>query len=497
MKKISRPFFSWLKPAIIICWVVLFALLLKRDVFIDTITIKENQILRQAESEEYQSIYFKDSKIGHVFSSYSSGPDSSLLLRQSASMKLHVAGTVQDIELELLATLATGNILKDFTFSFQSPFYRMKANGTVKGNSVNYTLETGTNVIHDSYTFDNQPLLATSRRGYLLSEEMKEGEKKKIGWFDPFSLTGKESIIEYRGRDSILIGGRVHNLHRFTESFAGTRVNSWLNDSGVLIKEESPAGFVFIKEPKFKALSISDGGEEILSAVAVKIKGKMAIPKGKKMQYRLDFPTDLTLDLAGGRQVFSDSVLTLTRETVPDSATGPVCSDINTSLAATPYVQSDNEEIQSIAHDIISTGTNRVDHVRELGLWVYENLEKRPVLGIPDALSTLQNRQGDCNEHAALFAALARSASIPARIVAGVTYHKSAFYYHAWNEVCLGSQWISIDTTTNQFPADLSHLRLIQGELQEQVRIGGLLGKLSIEPLQEGTKNDSPLTETP
>lgn len=473
-----------LKLTIVICWVILFTLLLKRDVFIDTVSIEEQQILQQAESEEYQSIYFKNDKIGHVLNRYSAGPDSTWLLEQSARMKLRVAGTVQDIELDLFATLTKGNALKSFTFSFRSPFYQMKANGTVTGKNVSYTLETGTNVIHDTQTFNNQPLLATSRRGYLLGEGIREGEKKKIGWFDPFSLTGKESVIEYRGKDAILIGGRVHNLHRFTESFSGTRVNSWLNDSGVIIKEESPAGFVFIKEPKFKALSISEGSEEILSAVAVKIQGEMVMPKGKTMQYRLDFPDGLNLDLAGGRQEFSDSILTLTRETVPESVTAPVCSDIDGSLSPTPYVQSDNKEIEKIADQIVSTMTNPVNQVTELGSWVYENLEKRPVLGIPDALTTLQNKQGDCNEHAALFAALARASSIPARIVAGVTYHKNAFYYHAWNEVCLGDQWVSIDTTTNQFPADLSHLRFIRGEMQEQVRIGSLLGKLGIEPLK-------------
>jgi hypothetical protein len=483
MDILPRTSFTWLKLAIIICWGVLFALLIKRDVFIETVTIKEHHILKQAESEEYQSIYFKKSKIGYVLNKYSAGPDSTWLLEQSARMRLHVAGTVQDIELKLLATLAGGNILEKFTFSFNSPFYRMKADGTVSGNSVTYTLETGTNVIHDTQTFDNQPFLATSRRGYLLSEGIQEGEKKKIDWFDPFSLTGRESVIEYRGKEPILIGGRIHNLHKFTESFSGTRVNSWLNDSGIIVKEESPAGFVFIKEPKFKALAISDGGEEILSSVAVKIKGEMVMPEGQTMQYRLDFPSDLDLDLAGGRQEFTNGILTLVQETTPDSTTGSVCTDIDNSLSPTPYVQSASKEIEKLVSDITSAREDQVSRVKDLGLWVYENIEKRPVLGIPDALTTLQNRQGDCNEHAALFAALARAASIPARIVAGVTYHKNAFYYHAWNEVCLGDQWISIDTTTNQFPADLSHLRFIQGEMQEQVRIGGLLGKLSIEPL--------------
>ena len=46
--------------------------------------------------------------------------------------------------------------------------------------------------------------------------------------------------------------------------------------------------------------------------------------------------------------------------------------------------------------------------------WVHKNLEKRPVLSVPNALETLENRIGDCNEHAVLLAAFARAAGIPA-----------------------------------------------------------------------------------
>jgi transglutaminase-like putative cysteine protease len=92
---------------------------------------------------------------------------------------------------------------------------------------------------------------------------------------------------------------------------------------------------------------------------------------------------------------------------------------------------------------------------------------------------------GDCNEHASLFTALSRASGIPAKIAAGVVYHKGAFYYHAWNEVCLSGTWVSLDTTTDQFPADLSHIKFVEGELREQVQIGSLLGTLEIEPLTE------------
>lgn len=483
MIRISWQPTSLAKLLIFLGWAVLFFLLLKRDVFIDTIDLKELQTLRQAESEEFQSIYFRGEKIGYVSNTFKAGPDNDQLLEQEARMNLNIAQTVQTITLRLKATLAAGNYLKNFEFSFQSPFYRMQASGTVAGNTLDYHLATGTNIISDTLTFANPPLLATSRRAYLLRNDMKAGEKRRIPWFDPVSLTGKESVLEYHGRESVLINGRVQKLHRFSESFSGARVNSWLNDAGAVIKEESPAGFVFLKEPKFKALELSGGGEELLSAVAVKLQTALGDISGTTMHYRLEIPSDTEFDLNGGRQQFYDNLLTITREELPVGSSAPTCSAAAEALAASPYIQSDHPDIRQLAGQITAGTTNPLDKVKKLAAWVYENLDKRPVLGLPDAMTTLTTRQGDCNEHAALFAALARAAAVPTRIAAGVTYHREAFYYHAWNEVCLDDRWISIDTTTHQFPADLTHLRFVIGEMQEQLRLGGLLGNLVIEPL--------------
>lgn len=482
-KLLSKP----TKIAITVLWAVLFTMLLRRDYFLQSIDIEELRTMQQAEEEEYQSIYFKQKKIGYVRSRFTRKDQNSWIMQQQAYMKLNVAGTSQDIQLKLEATLSTTNLLKEFSFAFRSPFYKMEATGTVTGNRVSYILDTGANIIQDFVIFNDPPLLATSRRGYLLAKGLDVGEKLRVPWFDPFSLTGKESVIEYRGKELIRIGGRVHNLHRFTESFSGARISSWLNDSGVIVKEESPAGFVFQKEPKFKALSSVDAVTEILSAVAVQPEGTMPenLALRQTMNYRLTIPRNTDLDIAGGRQQFDGQTLTLTREQLPKYPTDLACEKGENTLQPSPYIQSDNKTIHKLATELTSSAGSKVKQIHQLSTWVYHNLEKRPVLGLPDALTTLRNKQGDCNEHAALFAALARSIGIPSRIVAGVTYHKEAFYYHAWNEVCLADNWISLDTTTNQFPADLSHIRFITGEIKEQVRISGLLGNLSIQPLSD------------
>ena len=114
---------------------------------------------------------------------------------------------------------------------------------------------------------------------------------------------------------------------------------------------------------------------------------------------------------------------------------------------------------------------------------MYRNIEKRPVLSLPDALSTLENRVGDCNEHAVLFAALARAAGIPCRLEAGLVYLKGRFYYHAWNLVYLGS-WITVDALFGQIPADVSHIRLVTGSPSQQLDIMGLIGKLQLKIIE-------------
>jgi hypothetical protein len=479
---------SLIKGVICVAWVLLFALLLHRDSFVKTINSRESAILEQARRTEYQGIYFKDKKIGYVQHHGAPADDNTLVVSQRAIMDLNISGQSHPIDLDLRATIDQNSRLRDFRFNFSSPFYRMEAVGTVSGSTVSFRLDTGNSIIEDQIDLSDPPLLPTSRRAYLLSQDLAIGEKIRVPWFDPLSLTGKTSLVEYRGREKTLINQRVYPLHRFTELFAGVRVNVWLDDDGVVVKEESPAGFVFIREPEFKAKMHDGRSQDLLAGVSIGISGTLPDLSAREvMRYRLRLPEEGDFDLSSGRQSFVDPILIVRREQLPsDSAaeTEP-CAAADRELQASPYIQADAEEIIALSREITSELASPLARASALADWVYHNLEKRPVIGIPDALSTLKTGIGDCNEHASLFAALARAAGIPTKIAVGVVWQHDAFYYHAWNEVCLDGTWISLDTTTNQLPADLTHLKFVEGELQEQMRIGALLNNLQIEPLND------------
>ena len=241
-----------IKSGLILTWVLLFGLLLQRDYFITTLDTREAAALERAERTEYQSIYFKNSKIGYVENQFM--PEGEMLIiSQKAVMRLNIGGQTHPVDLRLTAKIHPDSRLDAFNFDFTSPFYKMKAHGNVTGNSITFQLDTGNNTIEDRISLDEPPLISTSRRAYLLTRDLEAGDKVRIPWFDPVSLTAKSSIIEYRGKEPILILDRVYHLHHFVENFSGARINSWLDDDGHVVKEESPAGFVFIREPEFKA----------------------------------------------------------------------------------------------------------------------------------------------------------------------------------------------------------------------------------------------------
>jgi transglutaminase-like putative cysteine protease len=111
--------------------------------------------------------------------------------------------------------------------------------------------------------------------------------------------------------------------------------------------------------------------------------------------------------------------------------------------------------------------------------WVYRTLEKKITISVPSAAQVLEQKSGDCNEHTVLYVALARSLGLPARTAAGVVYLRGQFYYHAWPEVWLG-QWVAVDPTFGQLPADAAHLRFTIGGLAQQVELVRLIGRLQV-----------------
>ena len=231
--------------------------------------------IEQAEEESYLGVYFNNERIGYVRYRFTPTDAGSFLLNQQARLHLNILGETHLVTMDVAAHLDRGLLLQDFQFSLQSPFYAMRATGRVADNRLSFSLSTGKETVRETIALAAPPFLATNQRGYLLKENLHPGDKVRVPFFDPVSLSAKETVLEYRGLEKILIKGRIYQLHHFVELFSGVRINSWLDDEGQVIKEETPAGFLFLREPKFKALDIKASPAELLSSVSVKPLGRL------------------------------------------------------------------------------------------------------------------------------------------------------------------------------------------------------------------------------
>lgn len=64
---------------------------------------------------------------------------------------------------------------------------------------------------------------------------------------------------------------------------------------------------------------------------------------------------------------------------------------------------------------------------------------------VPNIDSTLETGNGICYDYSSLFASMLRSVDVPAKLIKG--YKNDISVYHAWNQVYLNGEWVTIDTT--------------------------------------------------
>ena len=102
------------------------------------------------------------------------------------------------------------------------------------------------------------------------------------------------------------------------------------------------------------------------------------------------------------------------------------------------------------------------------------------------ALDVLKGGRAECQGHALLYAAFARTLGIPTRIVNGIVYAPDfrGFLYHSWNESIVDGRWVAVDPTLGQIPVDATHIKLLEGQnLSDLMPLVDMIGKLKVRIL--------------
>jgi hypothetical protein len=456
----------------------------------DTEATRDHPLATQTwvDRETWMSISQHGQKIGYSHRQFSRSNEGFRVV-ESVFMRINMMGMIQDIRYRTEGMFQQDLTFSSFNFNLQSNLFQFKARGISDGKTLILMAGPSGAERRVQLPLERETFLPVGILEILNTKNLKPGFSRTLYVFDPATQASRPLKIAILGEEAISVVGRQENALKVSLDFMGAPQFAWIGKDGTVLKEE---GFLGInleqvtREEALARLPVSAGADlgEIASIPVNRTLDE--VHQLMELRVRLDRIETEALFLDGGRQSFRDKVLTIRKESLPRSNSPEterrLFEDGKTYLESTPFIQADHPEILSKTREIVSPSDSVRVKANKLVSWVNRNIQKRPVLSVPNALETLQRRLGDCNEHAVLLAALTRAAGIPAQVEAGLVYQEGRFYYHAWNILYVGS-WMTADAVMNQLPADVTHIRLVRG-MERQVDLMSVIGRVKLEILK-------------
>ncbi len=480
------------RMAIVALWIILVAILVRGGLHQTGPPADTGPRLSTAplaSEESWMGVYMQDRKIGYTHHRVTPLDDGYRLEEQSL-LRLTVMETTQTVNALVEATTTPDYALRTFAVSLNSGVGFLTVHGEVREADVTIRMVSGGEESEQRFPVSEPIYIPSSARAHLTAAGFQAGQTMSLQVFDPSAMENHPMQVTVERRQPVRVNGQTVDAWRVRESFRGMESTVWFDDGGNVIREEGPMGLVSVRESPGYAMSggwAEDAAFDLMAVIAVPVREAIPAPRRlRRLAVRVGGLGDMPVP-ADARQSYRDGLLVVQKEdaAAEESYTLPYeGGQWETDLVATIFLQSEHPRIRATARRVLAGEMDARRAAERLRQWVFQRLEKTPVASLPNALQVLEMGAGDCNEHAVLWAALARAAGLPARVVAGVVYTDEVFLYHAWNEVWLGSGWVSVDPAFDQMPADATHIKLIEGGPEAHAALVAIIGKLSLEVIE-------------
>jgi len=374
----------------------------------------------------------------------------------------------------------------EFDFEVESAGHRFGLEGQVAEGQLDAQIVSAGETIPLEMPIDDQLLVAGGLGSSLSFPALEVGDRVRFASFDPLTLRAGEVRVRCVALEELEVAGEIVEARVLMVDAGGFESRAWVDAEGQVLRAETPLGLVLQKTSaaEIGAEPAEGLGGDFLELTAVRPRGERPFRGAEEIRLRLGGVGGLEPPEGPGQEKLSDGTYRLSRPA--ESAEGGAAGDLDpVFLKGDAFIQAEHPKIRAQALEIVEGIDDPWRRAVAIYDWVYTRLDKEPVPSLPSALEVLETRRGDCNEHAVLFAALARASGLPTRVAVGLVWSDDydGFYYHAWPEVHVG-RWIAMDPTLGQPLADATHLELLEGGVERWPRLLPYLGRLEIEILE-------------
>jgi hypothetical protein len=495
---ITRP----LSVLVVVAWLICMALLVHRSYLQAAPANLATDLARYGPTATWRGVYYRGEKIGFTVSQTVRKPDG-FELQEDTRLQLTLLGSTSTTTIRTIALVDASFVLQSFAFSLDPGTGAIHVRGSIDpqgpdsagSHRLTVAITSAGVTTTETHQLAEAPVMSLNLSRMLASRGIAAGTRHHWTILDPATMKHAPVDVRVAAREVVRTRDGVFPAFRVHMSYYGLQTTSWVTDTGDIVREESPLGLMTVRESPEQAqgLAIPSGVQQDLmrmSAVVPVMSRRIDEPRDvRRLRLRLEGVDLPAADLDGVGQTVEGSIIDIRdpRTLQP----GRADAGARQFLAPEPLIESDAAEIVAEAGRAVGDATRTRDKAERLTRYVNALLDKKPTVSLPSALEVLRTKVGDCNEHTALYVAMARAAGIPARIAVGLVYvrgARGAFYYHAWPEVYLEEStgrglWLPVDPTLNQFPADGTHVRLVRGGLDQQAAILPLIGRLRMTVL--------------
>ncbi len=503
---------------VLLIWLAMVGWQFRREYFQPELARLAEAALSLAPGINFYTLTMGNRTVGQATSRLDTLPDG-FELEDLMSLELPALGQTGTAVARTRVRLSPSLVMQSFDFSLDSEVGRFEASGVLRADTtLEVTIVSAGSEQNLSFRLSQPPVVSNVVPiRVAMGEGWQVGRTHRLPVFDPTSLSTRTVEVQVVEHDTLFVTdsaalnpetnrwepARIDSVPawKIAELFGGMRVESWVDEDGRILEASSALGFSMQKteyelarqsQEDARLAGIDPIDDDVILSTAISSNVDLTgAEQYEELRFRLSGVDLSGFELEGGRQSVRGDTLIIRREAwdaIDPSYRLPYAfMDLRESLEPEPLIQSDDERIIRRAREITARRSQWSQDPKQVAAQltraVYGMLDKSITFSVPNAVQVLETMRGDCNEHTVLYVALARALGLPARTAVGLVYVNGAFFYHAWPEVWL-DEWVAVDPTFGQFPADASHIRFVIGGLAQQVEIVRLIGNLNIEVLQ-------------
>jgi hypothetical protein len=442
--------------------------------------------------ESWYGLYLNGQKSGYARNVFEKDGEGNYIIIEDAQFQISMAGIRQDMHVFSRREYGPDGGLRTIASKVKDPVNHSEFHAVVAGDTMRLRTVMADTSSEIELPAPKESLSDAVKHAKWVLGDPQPGDVMNFSVFEPMyrqEIAGMSHIV---GIEERVLDGIKTSVYKIKTSLDMMGLDSvaYVAENGDTLEDVVGGIIVMRLEPEEQAKDVNYSNDVIVSNAALIEKAIENARSRENLELIVRGP--LTKD-----HLFNDTRQTLVPEedhfhftsrrlSAADlpAATLPVEDEEAARwLKPTTFVQSGDPRLIAKAKEIAGGETDALKVMRKLCNWVNENMTSTFSARLTNALEVLSNLEGDCTEHSILFIGLARAAGLPAREVAGLIYvgePQPGFYFHQWAMVWIG-RWVDVDPTFNQPFADVTHIKLAEGDLLKQAKLIPIIGQLQIE----------------